>query len=150
MRSCSGLYFLLRLVPFLIPLTHQILRVIYVSRWTFDSLMYSTIAVAIALIKPYKKNCMNILDALILLNNAAISHLVTSSGYLTGSSTDIYILCLLPSSVFWIYFIFKLIVKVWTKINFSVRSCIRCMHTCVQRVKVARDEREDHSDSECN
>ena len=24
------------------------------------------------------------------------------------------------------------------------------MCTCVRRVKVARDEREDHSDSECN
>ena len=142
MRSCSGLYFLLRLIPFLIPFTHHIL---HVSQWTFDSLMYSTIAVAIALIKLYKKNCMNILDALILLNNAAISHLVTSSGYLTGSSTNIYILCLLPGSVFWIYFIFKLIVKVWTKINFSVRRCFRCMCTCVRRVKVVRDEREDHS-----
>ena len=31
MRSCSGLYFLLRLVPFLIPLTHQILRVICIT-----------------------------------------------------------------------------------------------------------------------
>ena len=43
--------------------------------------MHSAVAVAIAILKPYKKTYMNLLDTLILLNSAAISHLVTSSGY---------------------------------------------------------------------
>ena len=46
--------------------------------------------------------------SLILLNSAAIRHLVTYSGYIMISSSKyIYTLCLLPGCVFWICVIFK-------------------------------------------
>ena len=48
MRSCSGLYFLLRLVPFV--------SIIHSSKWIVDALVYSAVAVAIAFFKPYKNN----------------------------------------------------------------------------------------------
>ena len=54
---------------------------------------------------------------LILLNSATISHLVTSSGYMIASSKYIYALCLLPGSVFWACFTFKLIAKVWANLK---------------------------------
>ena len=137
-RSCSGLYFLLRLVPFFVLIIH-------ILEWIGDALIHSAVAVTIALFKPYKKNYMNVLDALILLNSAAISHLITSSRYKVRTSTYIYILCLLPGSMFWIFFVFKLIAKAWA--NLPMRRCFRHMYmiSCVQEVK-----EDSCHDSECD
>ena len=144
MRSCSGLYFVLRLIPFLI-ITH-------LSRWTLDAIIYSIVAVATAFLKPYKKTYMNVLDTLILLNCAALTHLVTSSGYKISSYSIIYTLCLLPGSLFWICIIFKLLAKVWAKTSLPVRKCFRCTCTCMQRAKkIAHEEQEDsNSDTDCS
>ena len=92
MRSCSGLYFVLRLIPFLI--------ITLLSRWILmvDAIIYSIVTIATAFLKPYKKIYMNVLDTLILLNCAVLKHLVTSSGY--GIIIIIYTLCLLPGSLF--------------------------------------------------
>ena len=142
MRSCSGLYFLLRLVSFV--------SIIHSSEWIVDALVYSAVAVAIAFFKPYKKNYMNVLDTLILLNSAAISHLITSSGYKIGTSTYIYILCLLPGSIFWICFVFKLMAKVWA--NLPMKRCFGYVYMilCAQGAHIHSGKQDSCHDSECN
>ena len=151
MRSCSGLYFLLRLLPFL----KLIFVFIHLTKCTMDAIIYSAVAVAIAFLKPYQKTYMNVLDTLILLNSAAICQLVRSSGYGVQSSKYIYTLCLLPGSVFWICVIFNLLTKVWAKANLPVRRCFRSLCTSIQRanLKVEDNGREDStycSDADCS
>jgi hypothetical protein len=148
MRSCSGLYFLLRLIPYLQFLMKFILHHKFL-KWTLDVIVHSTVAILIAFFKPYKKFYMNVLDMLILLNSTAICHLITSSGYRISSSKYIYTLCLLPGSVFWVCIILKLLAKVWAKTSLPVRRCFRRMCTSMQRAKIAQKGREsDDSDSE--
>ena len=91
---------------------------------------------------------MNVLDTLILLNCAALSHLVTSSGYTISSYNIIYTLCLLPGSLFWICIIFKLLAKVWAKASLPVRRCFRCTCTCMQRAN--KEQEDSDSDADCS
>ena len=74
MRSFSGLYFLLRIIPFVINLVARQLFKVYhaVYRWYFYGAVFFAAAVIVVLTKPYQKAYMNYLDSLILFDLALI------------------------------------------------------------------------------
>ena len=61
MRSFSGLYFVLRVLSPLFFVTHR-----FLPQWTYETILFLSAAMLIALVRPYKKMYMNILDSLLL------------------------------------------------------------------------------------
>ena len=119
MRSWSGFYFLLRFVP----LTSSFLnRSLHITAWSASSLLYITIAVSIALVKPYKKGYMNILDTLLLSLTAMLCHLVTLK-YSTATGIQIAVISSIPGIVFWSYLTFMLIITLWKNAKVIILSC---------------------------
>ena len=72
MKSFSGLYFLLRIVPFVINLVaRQVFKVYHaVYRWYSYGTVFFAAALIVALAKPYQNAYMNYLDSLILFDLA--------------------------------------------------------------------------------
>ena len=84
LRSFSGLYFFLRMIVFLVAeLSYKWLKV-NDNVWLIDEMWFPTgtvfmiTALTIAIIKPYRKNYMNYLDALLLSNLALICFVMTA------------------------------------------------------------------------
>ena len=81
LRSFSGLYFFLRMAVFLVGLLSGVLLKVNNNIWMNDAIwfpigaVFMITALTVALIKPYQKNYMNYLDAL-LLSNIALCCLV--------------------------------------------------------------------------
>ena len=73
MRCLSGLYFIVRFIPFLIKLATNLLSRYYtVKHWYFSGTLFLAIALMVALARPYRKPYMNYLDVLILSDLALI------------------------------------------------------------------------------
>ena len=96
MRSFSGLYFLLRIIPFVINLVAQQLFKVYhaVYRWYFHGTVFFAAALIVALAKPYQKAYMNYLDSLILFDLALIYYT-----FLTGAHMVKAIMILLATPI---------------------------------------------------
>ena len=105
MRSFSGLYFVLRILVCLSYGAHT-----FLSQWTFEAILFVAAAMLIALIRPYKKTYMNVLDAL-LLSLLAVLCLLLSSKYTSIQGIEVYAICFIPAFVFWLFFIFFLAFK---------------------------------------
>ena len=82
MRSYSGLYFFLRIVPYLI-VSLQLLQLpknntATVTYWYYMGTLFFVAALTIALAKPYQKAYMNYLDIILLSNLALLCFIVLS------------------------------------------------------------------------
>lgn len=114
MRSFSGLYFVLRVLSPLFFVTHR-----FLPQWTYETILFLSAAMLIALVRPYKKMYMNILDSLLLAILAVNCHLLSiSSNYLTIQGIEVFTISLLPGVIFWLYLIFKLVFKLWKRIRY--------------------------------
>ena len=84
LRSFSGLYFFLRMTVYVISTLSHIFLKVNDNVWSIDEIWFPTgtvfiiTALTIALIKPYRKNYMNNLDALLLFNIALCCFVMTS------------------------------------------------------------------------
>ena len=107
MRCISGLYFVLRITPFLIKLITRLLSVEYHAfvHWFNSGTLFLIAALTVALVKPYQKVYMNYLDTLILSNLALIYYT-----FLSGVSMllTIRILLAIPITVFMLNMVIKL------------------------------------------
>ena len=73
MRSISGLYFILRIMPFLIKLIIPLLNSHHVFvHWYTAGSIFLIVALIVALARPYRKAYMNRLDTLILSDLALV------------------------------------------------------------------------------
>ena len=118
LRSFSGLYFFLRIALYLLgPLSDSLLK-INNNIWMTDAIWFPTgtvfmiTALTVALIKPYQKNYMNYLDAL-LLSNIAFCCLVLKA--------EIHVLIIIRLLFF--SPILVLILIVFTKMFFKLSTC---------------------------
>ena len=115
MRSFSGLYFGLRIIlgPGFYFILHK-----FLPPWTFGAILLSSAAMLIALVQPYKKTYMNVLDSLLLSLLAMICLLLSmSSEYSSVQGTEVFIIILIPAVIFWLYLVFKLVYKLWKKLK---------------------------------
>ena len=111
MRSFSGIYYFVR---FLLVLTAYLCQKLSKdNEWLSEDMwfpigtVFLTIAIVIALSRPYKKSYMNILDTL-LLSNLALKSYVISSKF--NTSLTITILMSIPIAVFFLTILLRLIV----------------------------------------
>ena len=126
MRSFSGAYFFLRfsfLVYYLFPFIQEL-----VSLWICRSLGFVTISLIIAYVRPYRKKYMNIVDTLLLVNLAAVSHLASQN----LSTIRVYVVfsfVLLPVLVFILVCVSLATIKVRKILCYLVgQACKRCWH----------------------
>ena len=138
MRSFSGLYFFLRIIiiavrfmsPFILP-----------NIWLCYAILYSSITLLIAYIKPYKRSYMNVLDVL-LLANLSLLGIFVSAGYFETQAIEVYILMLIPIAVLGLFVGTKLLLcgkklnlvnTVSKGVEKMMASCKCCGKNCGQR-----------------
>ena len=127
MRYFSGLYFILRITPFLIKLITRPFSTYYATvtfHWYYSGTVFFAIALIVGITKPYKRAYMNYLDTLILSNLAVLYYTFVSE---VNMLLLIRILLAIPILVFITYMIIKTI-----KICFIGRSLSQC--TCLKLV----------------
>ena len=107
MRSFSGLYFIVRILSYFYDPCSTI-----VSPWAHEAFLFVSTATIIALVKPYKKMYMNVLDVLLLLHSALLC-LILSSGYSSVKGIILFIIILIPAVVFWVWLTLKVLLKMW-------------------------------------
>ena len=120
-RTFSGLYFLLRIIPFVINLVaRQVFKVYHpVYRWYSYGTVFFAAALIVALAKPYQKAYMNYLDSLILFDLVLIYYTFLSGALMVKA---IMILLAIPILAFIIIMVTKIIVC------YAVRPLSKC--TC--------------------
>ena len=124
MRSFSGLYFGLRILAPFYFLTHR-----FLSQWIYKAILMSFATMLIALVQPYKKTYMNVLDSLFLSLFVMICHLLSiSPKYQTVRAIEVFIISLIPGVIFWLFLVFKLVTKSWKKLRYLVSSKIRILN----------------------
>ena len=125
MRYFSGLYFILRIIPFLIKLIVWPFSAYYATiHWYYSGTVFFAIGLIVGITKPYKRAYMNHLDTLIL-SNLAVLYCSFPSG--ANMLLLLRILLAIPILVFVTYMIIKTI-----KICFVGRSLSQC--TCLKSV----------------
>ena len=85
MRYFSGLYFILRIMPFLIKLIVRLFSTYYAtvtSHWYYSGTVFFAIALIVGITKPYKRAYMNYLDILILSNLAVLYYSFVSGAHM--------------------------------------------------------------------
>ena len=126
MRCFSGLYFILRIMPFLIKLITRPISAYYATiHWYYSGTVFFAIGLIVGITKPYKRAYMNHLDTLILSNLAVLYYSFSSRA---NTLPLIRILLAIPILMFVTYVIIKTI-----KICFIGRSLPQC--TCLKLAK---------------
>ena len=125
MRSFSGLYFGLRILAPFSFLTHR-----FLSQWTYKAILMSSATMLIALVQPYKKTYMNVLDSLILSLFAINCHLLSlTPKYPTIRAIEVFIISSIPGVIFWLFVAFQLVTKLWKRLRHLASSKIRRLNS---------------------
>ena len=98
LRCFSGLYFLLRLSIVLVALALK--GVFHFDDWCVRGIVFSLCAALVALCRPYKKMCANVLDTLLLLHLAGLCHMLSVGNELRYSVPLVQTMISLPLIVF--------------------------------------------------
>ena len=97
MRSFCGLYFLLAI---LVTQAHYHLPgKLHISPWLSRAFIFLIFSLLIALIQPYKKKYINVLDSLLLVHLTVVC-LLLSRYYFPGDGVPIFVMMLLPVAMF--------------------------------------------------
>ena len=135
MRSFSGLHFVLRILAPLFFITHR-----FLPKWTYETILFTSAAMLIALVQPYKKMYMNVLDSLLLALLATLGHLLsTSPDYSATRNIEVFTICLIPGVAFWLYLVFKLVFKLWKQL---LRHC-SCIMKLMKMLNVVKHSQRD-------
>ena len=135
MRSFSGLYFILRVLAPPYFITHR-----FLSEWTYETILFTSAAMLTALVQPYKKMYMNVLDSLLLALLAILYHLLSiSPDYSATRGIEVFAICLIPGVVFWLYLVFKLVFKLWKQL---LRHC-SCITKLMKMFNVVKHSQQD-------
>ena len=94
MRSFAGFYFLLRYLPFFYYILH--LQYTFMTLWIYCVFIFLSSAVLIALVQPYKKTYMNVLDILLLALLAYTCVVLSQRTLSTGMETHLSIIFSIP------------------------------------------------------
>ena len=123
MRIFGGLYFILRSLMNAYIIIEELK--ISLSFWTYQTIIFSSAALLIVFVKPYKKLHANILDPLLLALTALICHLLSQERGV-ANPTLIFTLIILPAVVFCSYNILIIMNGLRRKmVGFFKRMCCR-------------------------
>ena len=131
MRIFAGFYFITRvLITLYYILVPQSLSI---SFWTYQTVLFSSAALVIALVKPYKRIYMNILDTLQLAIIALLCHLLSQKDTRINL-TLLFVLCILPAAGFALYNILIRTERLRRRVfNFFKRCCRKVAHPDMHR-----------------
>ena len=130
MRSFSGFYFILRLFLFI---GNFISECFLPGYWSMNTLLFLTLALLIALIKPYKKTYMHVFDTISLATLAVLCHLMTYSRFISpGTDPAIFTaIGVIPGLLVAFLTCWKAIRKVLSKKTKQTKEhLIRCFSWC--------------------
>ena len=126
MRNLSGLYFYLGLLT---CFYHQLkIERLSISFWSYQIILLLSSSVLIALIRPYKKNYMNLLNTLLLALLALQYHLL-SKGHTPDQSTKLLVTTLVPAIGFVTYIAIKIISRI-CKLKGAKKLMIEAANCC--------------------
>ena len=139
MRHFSGLYFILRIMPFLIksivPSSHKTIH------WFYSGTVFFSIALIVGIIKSYKRAYMNYLDTLILSNLAVLYY---SFVFGTHILPLIKILLATPIYLFITCMIFKTITICFVGRSLSQCTCLKfLMHKIISLKTVTLSSKQE-------
>ena len=134
MRSFSGLYFFLRFYSLLCILITSKDR--FVSIWICNALAFFSVAVLIGYTKPYRKQYMNILDTLVLINAALANALLSQKPTKLHLSITIGLI-FLPMAVFMLVILVAAIIKI---LRISQKLAVKCCRCCIHWIKSVKEE----------
>ena len=108
-RSFAGLYFFIRCLFFLYyPIQ---LYKIHFSIGSYLVLLFLSVTLLIAIVRPYKETYMNIFDTVILVNFTFISK-IQNDNYYRGMGTQLFIVSLIPAIALGICLLYLQVYKV--------------------------------------
>ena len=122
LRSFCGLYFLLVI---LLTQGYHFHRKLHISPWLSYAFIFLIFSLLIALIQPYKKKYINILDSLLLVHLTVIC-LLLSRDYFPGDGAQILVMTLLPVAMFGLFVVFKIISKCHGRLQLYKYCCKWC------------------------
>ena len=111
MRSFAGLYFFLRVLPFVFRINKY---TVHTYGWSYVVLIFLTVAIITAVARPYKRMYMNVFDTFLLADITFLSHLMTRD-YYRGETVQIMILANIPALLLGGFAFYKLITLLKTK-----------------------------------
>ena len=111
MRSFAGLYFFLRFAPFLFRITKYI---VINAVWSYLVCIYLASTLLIALVRPYKKMYMNVIDTLLLADLTLLCHFLTKR-YSNDTVWQVMILMGGPGILFGFLALYKVCEQLKTK-----------------------------------
>lgn len=139
MRIFAGFYFILRCLMCLY--NNLELYKIPISFWTYQTILYSTAALIIATVKPYKKMHVNILETLLLALSAFVCQLLSQDHHRINTIL-LFVLLALPAGGFTLYNTLIItrrpILKIFNKIR-CWKACTQCNHQHIAECQPLHD-----------
>ena len=142
LRRFSALYFYLRILAYLYRQLH--IDKLSISFWSYRIVLFLFSSVLIALIRPYKKNYMNVLDSLLLALLALQYHFL-SKEHSPDQATKLLVTTLMPATGFMCYISFKIASR-FCRLKGIKRLMTKyyCRIKTILIVKRVTDESTDH------
>ena len=135
LRSFSGLYFILRTLPYTyIGLGIYKLN-LHLTVWSYTAFLFFASTLLTAYFKPYKHTYMNVLDTLLLANITIVCYLLSRDD--VDESTEIIIVLLMPATVFVLYIIYRVF-----PLSFIIKKISHCWKLCWIKIKTSIQDSE--------
>ena len=132
MRSFSGLYFVLRVLPFTYIGFGMYKLNLHLTVWSYTAFLFLTSTLLTAYFKPYKHAYMNVLDTLLLANITIVCYLL-SRQYVDDEATEIITVLLIPAAAFVLYTIYRTF-----PLSFTRKKMRQCWKFCWNATKIIR------------
>ena len=134
MRSFAGLYFVARVLLFLSNIIATVLNVSNNDPFFVRGIILTITALLIALCRPYKETCMNVLDTILLLHFGLLCHLISAE---TGFSNrkilavTFEVMAMLPLLCCVLFFAARFLrLKKILKNLMNLKACRACHQKC--------------------
>ena len=132
MRSFSGLYFILRVLPFTYIGFGVYKLNLHLTVWSYTAFLFLTSTLLTAYFKPYKHTYMNVLDTLLLTNITIVCYLL-SRQYIDDEATEIITVLLIPAAAFMLYVFYRAF-----PLSFTRKKMRQCWKLCCNATKTIR------------
>lgn len=144
MRSFAGLYLFLRFIPFVFRINKY---TVHGVGWSYLVLLFLTVTILIALVRPYRRMYMNLFDTFLLADLTYICHLYTKN-YFRGQAVQIVVLTNIPVFLLGCLVLYEVGVRLNAKQRLTnIWLCLSCQKQCCKEYCVFRRHHAVTSDN---
>lgn len=144
MRSFSGLYFILRVLPYTYIGFGIYNLNLHLTVWSYTAFLFFTSTLLTANFKPYKHTYMNVLDTLLLANITIVCYLL-SRDYDPDESVEITVALLMPATVFVLCMAYRVFQPAYFIIKKNICHCWKLHWSKIKASTQCRDTDYDES-----